>query len=239
MSEGGRDAKAGKHKCVWKYSAAWQTRSRACPGEAGTWGEVGVWMATKQGQIAAEQREAKKAVATFLKSYLQGRPGTSGLSGNADVRLYPKRPPGFERHVAQVVGGLLASADYRSWTNARIVEGIQKRYPNYAVPKGLLDRKIPSYHLTRIRGMLGANGTPLDLKVYDTLSKIKGALRGRAAASKATKTVDVTVAFTDEALIVGDRKYKIVTDKNGYRRIKVGDQKLRCDVLEALLTRRD
>ena len=194
-------------------------------------------MTAKQAQISAEQREAKKAVAAFLKSYLNGRPGASGLSGLAEVRLYPKRPPGFERYVIQVVDNLIASRDYRSQTNARIVEGIQSRHPNYAVPKGLLDRKIAPYHRKAIRGMLGSNGTPLDLKIYDTLSKIKGALKGKAIAIKATKAVHVRIAFTDAAVVVGDRSYKIVTDKQGYRRIKIGGQQLRCDVLAELVTR--
>lgn len=192
-------------------------------------------MSVDQAQKRRLQSDADKAVAEFLKDYIAGKPGAVGLGATAQVRFYKKRPAGFSRVPVQVVDALIASAHYRSKTNKQIVEGVQARFPTFEVEAGYLDRPLPKYLLAEIRAMLARNGTPLDLKTYDSLSKIKRGLRGATLRRAAKRDVTVTVSFTDDNVIVGDRAYRVVTDAKGYGRIAVGDQKLRVDVLEAFL----
>jgi len=192
-------------------------------------------MSVDQAQKRRLQSEADKAVAEFLKGYIAGKPGAEGMGATAQVRVYKKRPAGFSRVPVQVVDALIASTDYRSKTNKQIVEGIQARFPTFEVEAGYLDRPLPKYLLAEVKAMLGRNGTPLDLKTYDSLSKIKRGLRGATLRRTAKRDVTVTVSFTDEGVIVGDRTYKAVRDAKGYRRIAVAKEKLRVDVLEALL----
>ncbi|WP_395670855.1 hypothetical protein [Phenylobacterium sp.] len=183
----------------------------------------------------ALQLEADKKVSEFLRAYVERTPGAAGLGATAQVRFYKKRPKGFSRVPIQVVDSLITSKEYRSRTNKQIVAGIQARFPSFHVEEGYLDRPLPKYLLREIQGMLGRNETPLDLKTYNTLSKIKKGLTGQALRRKANRSVSVTVTFTPEAVVIGDRPYKIFTSDKGYKRIAVGDQKLRVDVLEALL----
>lgn len=183
----------------------------------------------------ALEEDVNEEVAQFLKGLIERKPEAKGLGATAQVRLYKKRPKGFSREPVVVVDGLIASAAYRRWTNAQVVASIQARYPGFEVDEQFMDRPIPPYLRKEIAGMLGRNETPLDLKTYDTLSKIKRALNGNALRRSTNRVFAVTLSFTDEAVVVGDRAYKIVTDANGYRRITVGGQKLRVDVLEALV----
>jgi hypothetical protein len=192
-------------------------------------------MPVDQARRRALQQEADKEVAEFLKAYIARTPGAEGMGATATVRVYKRRPKGFSRVPIQVVDALIASAAYRAKTNAQIVEGIQGRFPNFEVDEQFLDRPLPSYLRKEIAGMLGRSGTPLDLKTYDTLSKIKGALRGSALRRTTNRAFSVTVTFAADAVVVGDRAYKVITDAKGYRRINVAGQKLRVDVLEALV----
>lgn len=181
------------------------------------------------------EQDADEAVGEFLKGYIARTPGAEGLGATAQVRVYKKRPKGFSREPVTVVDGLIASRAYRSWTNAQIVASIQARYPGFEVDEQFMDRPIPPYLRKTIAGMLGRNETPLDLKTYDTLSKIKRALNGNALRRSTNRVFSVTISFAEEAVIVGERAYKVVTDAKGYRRITVAGQKLRVDVLEALV----
>jgi len=170
------------------------------------------------------QQNADEAVGEFLKGYIARTPGAEGLGATAQVRVYKKRPKGYSREPVTVVDGLIASAAYRAWTNARIVASIQARYPGFDVDEQFMDRPIPPYLRKAIAGMLARNETPLDLKTYDTLSKIKRALNGNALRRATNRVFPVTISFAEEAVIVGDRPYKIVTDAKGYRRITVAGQ---------------
>ena len=173
------------------------------------------------------EQDAEKAVEVFLRGYMEQRPEANGLSATAKVRLYSKRPKGFSREPIRVVDGLIASVAYRGRTNAQIVAGIQARYPGYEVDEQFMERPIPAYLLPEISRMLGANGTRLDLKIYDTLSKIKRALRGDALRRSTDQTFSVTISFADNAVVVDGQARTVFTDAKGYRRIKVGGQQLR------------
>jgi hypothetical protein len=181
------------------------------------------------------EQDADKEVSEFLKGYIARTPGAEGLGATAQVRVYKRRPKGFSREPIMVVDGLIAIAAYRKRTNAQIVASIQARYPGYEVDKQFMDRPIPPYLRKTIAGMLGRNETPLDLKTYDTLSKIKRALRGNELRRSTNRTFSVTISFAADAVVVGETAHTIFTDAKGYRRITVGGQKLRVDVLEALV----
>ena len=181
------------------------------------------------------QQEVYKEVDEFLKAYIARTPEAKGLGATAEVRLYKKRPKGFSREPVKVVDALIASAAYRGWTNAQIVASIQARYPGYEVDEQFMERPIPSYLRREIGQMLGANGTRLDLKSCDTLSKIKRALCGDALHRSTDRTYSVTISFADTAVVVDGYARTIFTDAKGYRRIMVGGQQLRVDVLEALV----
>lgn len=183
----------------------------------------------------ALQKAAEDHAADLLKDFIKRTPDAAGLGATVQVRLYKKRPKGFSRVPVEVVDGLIASKAYRALSNAKIVERIQARFPDFEVDEQFMDREVPAYLRKEIRGMLARNGTPLDLKTHDTLSKIKLALRGNALRRSTNSVFSVTVSFAEEAVVIGERAYKIVTDAKGYRRITVGGQKLRVDVLEALV----
>jgi hypothetical protein len=192
-------------------------------------------MAVDQAARRALQKEADAEVAEFLKGFIARRADAVGMGAAAQVRFYKKRPKGFSRAPVQVVDALIASAAYRAKTNAQIVEGVQARFPGFEVDAQFLDRPLPPYLRREISGMLGRNGTPLDLKTYDTLSKIKKALRGNTLRRTSNRAFTATITFAAEAVVVGERAYKIVTDAKGYQRITVAGQKMRVDVLEALI----
>lgn len=183
----------------------------------------------------ALEKDAEKEVFDFLKGFIERTPGAAGLGATAKVRVYKKRPKGFSREPIIVLDGLIGIAAYRAWTNARIVQSIQSRYPGFEVDEQFMDRPLPTYLRKEISGMLGRNETPLDLKTYDTLSKIKRALRGNELRRSTNRTFSVTISFAADAVVVGETAHTIFTDAKGYRRITVGGQKLRVDVLEALV----
>jgi hypothetical protein len=94
---------------------------------------------------------------------------------------------------------------------------------------------VKSKHLASIKELLDTRKVKLDLALYDTPSKIKKALKGRGRATEADTRCVVEVAFSSDAVTVGDRTYPIQRG-NGVPRIHVGkSSKLNVEVLKRLL----
>lgn len=194
-------------------------------------------MAVDRAKILALQRGLQAETSAFAKGSIGNVDGASGLGVSVTLRVYTRRPQGFRRVPIEIVSSLTASQQYRAFSNKEIVARIQSRFPAYPVDAGLMDRPIEKYHLSEISKMLSLNETPLDLKVHNTLSRIKIALRGSAIIRREQCSFTKKFTFSDDAVVVGDRPYTIFTDAKNYKRISVNGHKLRVDVLRELLER--
>ncbi len=77
-------------------------------------------------------------------------------------------------------------------------------------------------------------GIELDLTRYNSLSKIKKALKGHYSGKEAEDAVTISVAFTANAVVIDGRKHPI-QQTGKYRRIHAGRAMVNVDGLRVLL----
>lgn len=180
--------------------------------------------------IRQAQREAERA-------YREAHPEAGAISVKADLFVYPKRPKGFSSHPAIVAEWFAVSREALRETNGATVARLQNKFAPYPVPANLLTRPLSPRALEQVGKKLAEHGKVVDLKANNTLSKIRGALRAKASAGAADASYDVQMTFAPDVVVVGGVEYPVQTTSTGYRRIRVGRDWLRCDVLEALAQR--
>jgi hypothetical protein len=196
------------------------------------------WPANRLAEYHREglRRVLSNAIRDAEASYRSEHPEAASLRTRADILVWRKRPRGFSRHRIDLVRLWLDSPATLAETNDAVVERLKQKFNPHPVPASILTREIPSGAKKEISELLAQRGRALDIARHNTLSKIKRALRAQEATEAAPCVHRVNVTFAAAAVIVGDRSYPVTPHANGYGRIRVGRQWLRCDVLETLLT---
>lgn len=133
-----------------------------------------------------------------------------------------------------LVRNFLESKVFQSYTNEKIMEVVASRVAPYVLPSSFMDKPLSAKQLKAIGGMMTTAGLAFDPKTQKSLSKIKLAIKAGKAASAAELTFTGAITFGPDFVTVGSKRYPI-SDANGYKRIKIGSQKLRVDVLQAFL----
>ncbi|ODT63103.1 MAG: hypothetical protein ABS77_05030 [Phenylobacterium sp. SCN 69-14] len=184
--------------------------------------------------IRQAQREAERR-------YREAHPEAGAISVKADLFVYAKRPKGFSHHPVIVAEWFAVNREALRETNAGTVARLRDKFAPYPVPANLLTRPLSPKALEQVGKKLAEHGKSVDLKANNTLSKIRGALQGKASTEEAAATYNVQMAFASDVVVVGGIEYPVQTDKAGYKRIRlqIGPKRewLRCDVLEALAQR--
>lgn len=182
----------------------------------------------KKALAAAARQAATKAV----KDYKNSNPEASRLGVFMSVGAYKRRPKGFT--VVRAVSLFLADKSSLQKSNAEIAAWLGQDFPGYKVPANILTIPFGATDRKALVKLLKDRGVKLDLDLLDTPSKIKAHLAGVSASQDAASKFEGQVSFSDDAVVVGARRYPIQRE-NGYERIHVGKQKLRVDVLRLLL----
>lgn len=191
-------------------------------------------MAEHRKGMAAAIRQAQRDAE---RRYREAHPEAGAISVKADLFVYAKRPKGFSAHPTLVAEWFAVSREALRETNSATVARLRNRFAPYPVPDNLLTRPLAPKALDQVGKVLALHGKSVDLKVNNTLSKIRGALRGKASAQAGDASYDVQMTFAPGVVVVGGIEYPVQTTSTGYRRIRVGRDWLRCDVLEALAQR--
>jgi hypothetical protein len=151
------------------------------------------------------------------------------------VKVVRKRPPGYHNIPVAVVERFLGSPQYLSTTNEAILEGLAAKWAPHPLPKNLMDKGLSAAQLRAVAAVLAKAGLAFDPKAHKSLSKIKRLIQAGNAAADAELSYTATITFGSDCLTVGSKRFPFKPDANGFSRIKVGTQKLRVDVLQALL----
>lgn len=198
------------------------------------------WPARKQLSYHQERMQAaiRDAAQMAEKAYRNQNPQAGGLKTKSEIRVYLKRPKGFSGYPSRMVYGMLNSPIALREPNKAFIERLQAQYPNYRVPIGLMSYPVPPKELERISKLLKASGRNINLKLNNTLSKIKLALRAKDTVASTQRTYNLQLAFGDKSVVANGVNLTVSHDAKGYDRIRlgVGDKRqwLRCDVLELL-----
>lgn len=201
---------------------------------------VDQWPARKQLSFHQERMQAviRDAARLAELAYREANPQAGGLKTKSEIRVYLKRPKGFSGHPSRLVEVMLSSRIALREPNKAFVERLQARYPTYRVPIGLMSYPVPPRELERISKLLKAGGRDIDLKLNNTLSKIKLALRAKDITASTQRTYNLQLAFGNKSVVANGVNLTVSHDAKGYDRIRlgVGDKRqwLRCDVLELL-----
>lgn len=177
----------------------------------------------------------KRATKATFERYKAENPEATRLDVKADVWVFSKKPKGYSKHRYEIVKMFLDSNMYLKQTNAQITKSLSEKYAPYEIPGNVMTRDIPSQARKKIDEMLKAAGKDIDLKIYNTLSKIKGALLGKSIAASSDRRYDTAIAFTDTAVVIGNRTFPVTIHEKGYPRIRLTKEWLRGDVLEAMV----
>lgn len=140
----------------------------------------------------------------------------------------------FEQPVA-VVRNCLENMGFLYSTNAEIMEIVAGRVAPFPLPANFMDRPLSPKQLKGIGSLMADAGLMFDPKAHKSLSKIKLVIQAGKAAADAVLKYTGSVSFGKGYVTVGTKRYPFNPDGTGLKRIKVGSQKLRVDVLQALL----
>lgn len=134
----------------------------------------------------------------------------------------------------RVVEGFLTSKFFLHSTNEQIMETVNGWIPHFEFPSNFMDKPLSSKQLAAIGEILGAKNIAFDRKVHRSLSKIKLAVQAGKSADEAEVVYKGKIAFGKDYIVVGSKRFPFAPGAD-YHRVKVGDQKLRVDVLRSLL----
>lgn len=191
---------------------------------------------TQINHAANARTEAHRAAKSAFDLYCARNPGASNLKMGGDVFVYRRPPKGFSEHPVIIVTRMLSKL-YGKKTNAEIVADLSRDFPGYTIPMGIMYKPLSKRAKGKVAKVLNDFKRPIDLECHNTLSKIKQEIWARDAADDSHASVTVTVAFADnEVIVAGKPAYKVYEHKAGYKRIRVGAQWIRCDVLQELLS---
>ena len=118
-------------------------------------------------------------------------------------------------------------------TNAELTKRLNKGLPTM-VPSNIFTEQLTAAKKREIDGLFKMKNIIIDLERLDTVSKIKGALKGHYKAASSSDAATVEVAFTDEALVINGKSHPIHQNGN-QRRVHAGSTKLNVAGLRTLL----
>lgn len=179
------------------------------------------------------QQAIHEGVRQIERNYKAVNPEARRLKVKATVAAYTPRPKEVRRAPVRAVALFLSDPSYLAKSNAEIAAELGREVGRKLASNILTERLTPR-QAKEIGELLEMRKVTLDLATHDTASKIKKALKGRQKSASAVVTRTVTVSFSADAVVVGDRSYPI-QQGNGVPRIHVGRSKLNVDALQALL----
>ncbi len=185
-------------------------------------------VAWRMGEHAS--KKAKEAAQEFAQS----NDGADAYKVITNVRVVRKAPKEFFGLPARVVSGFLKSKGFLHSTNEQIAETVSNWIPHYPLPANFMDKPLSPKQLASIGDMMARAGLMFDRKAHKSLSRIKFVIQAGKAAADAHHTFTGSISFGTDCVTVGAKRFPFTTDANGYKRIKVGSQKLRVDVLQSL-----
>ena len=176
----------------------------------------------------------RKAVQEAVEKHQEQNPDALPFKALARVVVVRKKPKGFESVPLEMVENFLTSKAYLNLTNQQLIEQLAHKWSPFPISAGFMDKPLSARQLGRIGNRLSKVGIYFDPLRHKSLSKIKRAIQAGKKAEDAVRKVAAEVTFGSDFVTVAGKQFAVSKDAKGYRRIKVGDQKLRVDVLEAL-----
>jgi hypothetical protein len=150
------------------------------------------------------------------------------------IKVVRKVPPELHGVPARLVKAFISSNATLYSTNEQIMETVSGWVFKYRFPSNYMDKPLSRKQLTAIEEIMAGNNLSFDKKVHNSLSKLKLAVQAGKSASEAEVIYNGHIAFGRDYIVVGAKRFPFTPDAD-YHRVKVGSQKLRVDVLRALL----
>ena len=184
---------------------------------------------------AAMFKGAKDAERKFRREHPEASPS---LMTNISTLAYKRKPPAYFRYREGLIDGWLSGQRDCSETNAATIDQIRDKFPDYQFADNLLNKPLSSSALNNAKTVAANKGVYLDTKAFNTLSKIKGAVR-QGKLSPATReriVIDATISDSHFGRFKIDRHGKQETIRfrrpdGTRRRIAVADLRALADLL--------
>lgn len=134
----------------------------------------------------------------------------------------------------RVIKGYFGSRAFLYSTNEQIMETVSGWVPHHQFPSNYMDKPVSPKQLKAIGETMASHGLAFDRKVHKSLSKIKLVIQAGKSANDAELVFNGKIAFGRDFIVVGSKRFPFAPGAD-YPRVKVGNQKLRVDVLRSLL----
>ena len=182
---------------------------------------------------AALQKAVRQAAAHAAKAYKNAHPDAQGLKVRSDIAAYKPRPREVQALPRAAVALFLTEPDTVELSNAELSQRVSKGVPG-KVPPNIFTEQLTAAKKREIAEVLKIRNIVIDLDRFNTVSKIKGALKGHHDATLSSEAATVEVAFTDHALVINGRSHPIHQNGN-QQRVHAGSSKLNVAGLRTLL----
>ena len=186
---------------------------------------------------AAMEKVARKAAADAAKAYKNSNPDAQGLKLRADIAAYRPRPREVQALPRAAVALFLNEPHSVALSNAELATQLSKGLPN-KVPSNIFTERLTAAKKREISELLAMRNISIDLDRFDTVSKIKSAMKGRHKAATSSQSATVEVAFTDDTLVINGRSHPI-QQSGKQRRVHAGQFMLNVAGLRTLLLPRE
>ncbi len=181
----------------------------------------------------AMQKAARQAAKDAVKAYKNANPDAQGFNVRADIAAFKPRPREIQGLPRAAVALFLSEPGSVELSNAALATRLGQGLPG-KVPKNIFTERLTPAKKRAISELLKQRNVVIDLARYDTVSKIKGALKSYNNSVSSSQSATVEVSFTDHALVVNGRSHPI--HQNGkHQRVHAGSSLLNVDGLRALL----
>lgn len=182
---------------------------------------------------AALEKAVRQAAADAAKAYKNANPDAQGFKVRSDIAAYKPRPKEVQALPKAAVALFLSEPSSVEMSNAELTKRVSMGLPG-KVPSNIFTEQLTAAKKREIAEVLTMRNIAIDLDRFDTVSKIKGALKGHHNAASSGDAATVEVAFTDEALVINGRSHPIHQNGN-QRRVHAGSSKLNVAGLRTLL----
>ena len=177
---------------------------------------------------------AIRAAATKAeRDYRSLNPEARNVGVVRNIAAFKRRPKEFNGFRSRVVALFLSEPETVKLSNVALAARLSEGVPGFTAPANVMTEELRPIDKQRVEGMLRQKGISLDLGRDNTPSKIKLALAAYYAGTAPEQKFVGTVAFSEDNVIVNDKRYPIQAGK--YRRIHAGNAMLNVDGLKALL----
>jgi len=180
-------------------------------------------------------KAAYKGAAQSIELFKVKNPEVSGVTVKTTVFATKRRPKEMAKARVRLANLLIFGGEHLNKSNAELAAHICTGIPGYVAPANLATEKFTASEKKAVKAMLSQKRMSIDLDRHNSPSKLKLAIRAIKSGSKPTVQFNALVSFSDEAVIVGTRRFPIQSDRN-MRRIHVGKAMLNVDALIALLS---